>query len=74
MNKVHRTIKIDIDTERCKGCEYCCSVCPKQLIQLSNGYNSKGHHYAAVENDKECSGCKYCAIMCPEIAIELKVD
>jgi len=74
MNKAHKTITIAIDDERCKGCEYCCSVCPKQLIQLSDEYNSKGYHYAAVENDEECSGCRFCAIMCPEVAIELIAD
>ncbi len=66
-----RAIKISIDSDCCKGCEYCFSVCPKQIIRLSNDYNSKGYHYAVVENDDECSGCGFCAIMCPEIAIEI---
>lgn len=69
MDKMNQTLKIIIDFERCKGCEYCCSICPKQIIQLSKDYNSKGHHYAVIENDDKCSGCKFCAILCPEIAI-----
>jgi len=73
VDRMYETIKIFIDPERCKGCEYCCSVCPKQIIRLSNDYNSKGYHYAIPRSDKECSGCRFCAIMCPEIAIEIEL-
>lgn len=73
VDKMHETIKISIDPERCKGCEYCRSVCPKQIIRLSNNYNNKGHHYAIVKSKKGCSGCRFCAIICPEIAIEIEL-
>lgn len=64
-------LKISIDSERCKGCEFCCSVCPKHIIRLSDDYNSKGHHFTIVENHEECSRCRFCAIICPEIAITI---
>jgi len=67
------TTKISIAHELCKGCGYCCSVCPKQIILLSNDYNDNGHHYAIINNPEECLGCKFCAIMCPEIAIKIEL-
>jgi len=65
-------IDVSFDTERCKGCEYCRSTCPKEIIQMSEDLNSKGYHYAVIRDVNECSGCRFCALMCPEIAIEIK--
>ena len=72
VDKMFRAIKIFIDSERCKGCEYCSYVCSKQIIRISKDYNSKGYHYAIIEGNIECLGCRFCAIMCPEIAIEIE--
>ncbi|MGP8070314.1 MAG: 4Fe-4S dicluster domain-containing protein [Candidatus Bathyarchaeia archaeon] len=57
--------------ELCKACEYCCGVCPKKMIYLSNETNSRGYHYAEVRDMANCTGCRFCAIMCPEVAIEI---
>jgi 2-oxoglutarate ferredoxin oxidoreductase subunit delta len=65
-------IDVRINIELCKACEYCCAVCPKETIQLSNETNSKGYHYAEVRDMAKCTGCRFCAIMCPEIAIEIE--
>jgi 2-oxoglutarate ferredoxin oxidoreductase subunit delta len=66
---VSQTLNISIDSELCKGCEYCISVCPVQAIRLSEHYNSRGHRFAIIEDDDKCSRCRSCAIMCPELAI-----
>ena len=68
-----KRVEILINRERCKSCEYCRSVCPKQIIQMSEDFNSQGYHYAIVINANDCTGCRFCAIMCPEISIELEV-
>lgn len=61
--------RIEIDIERCKGCELCISVCPKKIIKLSDEFNSKGYHFAQCINMEECTGCALCAINCPDVAI-----
>ncbi len=59
--------RIEIDIERCKGCELCRSACPPNVIEVSKKLNSKGYWpvYLA-ENDKSCTGCALCAVICPE--------
>jgi 2-oxoglutarate ferredoxin oxidoreductase subunit delta len=64
---------IVIDHERCKACYLCVSVCPKEIIKITERINKNGYTYVEVQADKahECSGCKSCAIMCPDIAISV---
>jgi len=62
-----------IDTERCKGCRLCISVCPKKIIGLASHINQMGYTLAVVIEEKahECTGCTACAIMCPDTAISV---
>ena len=68
---------IKIDEELCKGSYLCQSVCPFNLISVSDRLNQKGYHPAAyTEEDVEleehqCRGCALCALVCPDIAIEV---
>ena len=68
---------IKIDEELCKGCYLCQSVCPMNLISVSEKLNQKGYHpvvYNEVEMELEkhqCKGCALCALVCPDIAIEV---
>jgi 2-oxoglutarate ferredoxin oxidoreductase subunit delta len=62
--------RIVIDSERCKGCELCTSVCPQNVIRTSSAFNSKGYQPAElVDPLGACTGCAVCAIICPDIAI-----
>ena len=62
--------RIVIDTERCKGCELCVSVCPQHVIRVASAFNAKGYHPAAlVDPAGTCTGCAVCAIICPDTAI-----
>lgn len=63
--------KIEIDSERCKGCEYCTTVCPVKIIVMSDKANSHSYHYPIVTDMSKCTGCKACSIICPDIAIEV---
>lgn len=65
---------IQLDLDRCKGCERCCDVCPQGIIKLSSDYNAKGYRYATVTEKPRCIGCRLCAITCPDVAIEVFVE
>jgi 2-oxoglutarate ferredoxin oxidoreductase subunit delta len=64
-------IKIEILTERCKSCEFCISVCKKDVLEIGGKANSKGYRYVSVKNPENCIGCLMCANMCPDAAIEI---
>ena len=77
MVKKTKTGKITIDRELCKGCYLCISVCPDQLISISDKLNQKGYYPAEFietdknEEDRKCTGCTSCAVICPDVAIEV---
>jgi len=66
--------KIEVNTERCKGCERCNDACPQQIIGMSDQLNAKGYKYAVVVDGPRCIGCRICAIICPDVAIEVYVE
>lgn len=57
--------------DRCKGCELCRTVCPKNIIVMSTHVNSKGYFTTTVEDQAACIGCTSCALICPDGAIEI---
>lgn len=65
--------RVVVDRERCKGCELCIPVCPRQLLALSSVLNGHGCHYPLAQEGKDCIGCLKCTVMCPEAAIEIEV-
>ena len=61
---------IVINESRCKGCELCTAVCPKDLIHMAAHFTSRGYHPAAlVDPNGQCTGCLLCSTMCPDVAI-----
>jgi len=66
--------KIEVNKERCKGCERCKDACPQQIIGMSDQLNAKGYKYATVFDKSRCIGCRICAIICPDVAIEVYVE
>jgi 2-oxoglutarate ferredoxin oxidoreductase subunit delta len=61
--------KIEINVERCKGCELCISACPQNILELADTFNRSGYRYAACNDMDKCTGCTFCAIICPDTAI-----
>ncbi len=66
--------RVNIEPERCKGCELCVQACPQGIIAMSEKINTKGYFYARVVEPTRCIGCRLCAITCPDVAIEVAVN
>lgn len=65
---------VQVNPERCKGCELCRAVCPKKLITVSEQVNAKGYCPATVQRQEECIGCISCALICPDGAISIYAE
>lgn len=68
--KKERTVKgkVEIDIQKCKGCELCTVACKEQALSLSGNINIKGYRYIIANNDA-CTGCVNCALVCPDAVI-----
>lgn len=62
-----------IDQERCKGCELCTIVCPRNVLTIDTHIlNSRGYHPAYLDESADtCTGCAVCAVICPEVCIDV---
>ena len=63
--------RIHLIPERCKGCEICIQLCPKEILQVSTKTNQKGYHFPEIVPGKgaDCVHCQFCSMVCPEFAI-----
>jgi 2-oxoglutarate ferredoxin oxidoreductase subunit delta len=61
-----------VDNERCKGCGLCVSVCPKEVLEISDKVNTKGYFPAYRARPEDCIYCAMCAVMCPDVAITIR--
>ena len=65
--------KVTFDSDRCKGCELCTTVCPKQIVVIDNSaINRKGYLPAAVTDMEQCIGCASWAKICPDSIITVE--
>ena len=67
--------KITFNSDRCKGCELCTTVCPKHIVVIdATKINRKGYHPATVreEDMEKCVACASCAKICPDSIITVE--
>ena len=67
------TAKVTFNSDRCKGCELCTSVCPKHIVAIAQTtINHKGYHPATVTDITACIACASCAKICPDSVITVE--
>ena len=58
---------VEINAERCKGCDLCVVACPCEVLALQpKEVNNRGYHYAFTVAPDACIGCAACATVCPD--------
>ncbi len=60
-----------IDSEKCKGCSLCVSICPKNVLDIAKELNAKGYYPAYRARPEDCIYCAMCCLMCPDVAITI---
>ncbi len=66
-------IKVSFETQRCKGCGLCVSVCPVRILAIDKDtLNQKGYHPSMIVDQSKCIACKNCATLCPDQVIRIE--
>lgn len=70
MAKIHGAV--EINSNRCKGCDLCVVACPCDVLALNKReVNARGYLFAYAANPDNCIGCAACAAVCPDSCIEV---
>jgi len=54
--------KVEVDVEKCVGCEECVDVCPSDVFEMKDEKSFPA-------NAEECIGCESCIEVCESDAI-----
>lgn len=66
-----REIRLELNENRCKGCELCVTACPRDVLAMGSHINAQGYRPAITVAPDKCSGCKACALVCPEVVFAI---
>lgn len=64
-----------VEENRCKGCDLCVDVCPKNVLELDKDrVNAMGYHPLICKDIASCTACGMCGQICPDSAIKIIKD
>jgi len=55
---------VEVDPEKCTGCEQCVDTCPSEVFEIQDGKSSP-------VNMEDCVGCESCVEVCEAEAIKV---
>lgn len=62
-----KSYRVEINEAWCKGCEFCVTFCPKDVLAMDGDV-------AKVVNPEACIGCELCEMYCPDFAVKVLPD
>ena len=66
MERPEALVKIDIITERCKGCRICIEFCPRGVLSADKLGKP------VITDLSACTACGICELRCPDFGISVK--
>jgi 4Fe-4S ferredoxin len=72
-----KNFKLNLDKNRCQGCQICSLACPKEAIKVVRQPKSEGEKAKKANVDVDlakCNFCGICDIICPYGAVNITVD
>jgi 2-oxoglutarate ferredoxin oxidoreductase subunit delta len=67
--KAPQNTPVWVNTDNCKACDICVSVCPSGVLSMKQEPTSTLGAIATVEHPESCIGCNDCELNCPDFAI-----
>jgi len=65
--------RVSFNSDTCKGCGLCVSVCPMKILALDlTQVNKIGYNPAHCFDPDKCIACTNCALMCPDSVITVE--
>lgn len=58
-----------VNTNNCKACDICVSVCPSGVLGMKYDSTSTLGAMISIDHPEACIGCNECELTCPDFAI-----
>lgn len=72
MSSLVLKVRVDLEVDRCKGCELCVQACPRDVLAMGDTINALGYRPSQVVNPERCTGCMACYMVCPDTCFTIE--